>query len=134
MPTKRLTPEPEASEPHGVAAGDSARAGLRKIHDPMSGMPFPPILCSGHPRPSGADHRRGGSREPAEAAGPRVRSNGKGTLIPASLKDEAPAPRMIGGCLLRENSSMSHPRLLIVHPDPTAIDLMTSMLQSFGLA
>src|SRR3954463_238507 len=103
MPTRRLTPEPEAAGPRGPAAGDSARAGSRNFPDATSARSSLHILSSTRQEPSGSDHRRGGFSEPAGAAAPPVRSDGKGTLIPTSLKDEAPAPRTFGGCPLRES-------------------------------
>src|ERR1700743_3214561 len=49
-----------------------------------------------------------------------------------SLKDDAPAPVRSGGRHFRENEAMSQARVLIVHPEPTILALLGSMLQSLG--
>src|ERR1700722_12425205 len=55
----------------------------------------------------------------------------RGVII-HSLKDDAPAPVRFGGRPFRENEAMSQARILIVHPEPSILALLGSMLQSLG--
>lgn len=60
---------------------------------------------------------------------------GEGTSAPrCSLKDDAPAPRGPSptGAVRERRASMSTIRILLVHSDPTVLDLLRSMLQSLG--
>ena len=48
------------------------------------------------------------------------------------LKEDPPTPGRSGGRFSRENGSMTQARVLIVHPEPSILALLGSMLQSLG--
>src|SRR5690242_19201516 len=52
-----------------------------------------------------------------------------GSFIFSGMTHRLPVP---GGRISRENDHMSQPRILIVHPDPSSLALLSSMLRSLG--